>query len=156
MESGRPKRPTDHHTRAYFVRRLAAHEDRSKCCRGVHTAPKPIMDIEGGCNWLGFASEVAADKHINHLPLDRHCRMMARAGLVVDHADAVGSASKASRDTSSRGTQRCTTASSTETSSAAEETWWRMTDRERASRRCSAWPLLVADAVCGTAELLGC
>jgi transposase len=52
----------------------------------IVTAPGPIKLIEGGRYSVDFAIEVACDKYLNHLPLDRQRKMMSREGLDVTTA----------------------------------------------------------------------
>ena len=43
----------------------------------------PERNVEGGRYSVGFATKVAIDKYVHHLPLERQVRMMAEHGLVV-------------------------------------------------------------------------
>ncbi len=52
----------------------------------VTTAPMPARLIPGGRYSTDFAVEVACDKYLNHLPLDRQRKMMRREGLDVTTA----------------------------------------------------------------------
>lgn len=52
--------------------------------RAILTAPGPAKLVEGGRYSVEFGVEVALDKYLNHLPLDRQRKMMRREGLVVD------------------------------------------------------------------------
>lgn len=53
-------------------------------CGGcVKTAPGPDRAIPGGRYSQGFAIKVAIDKYLDHLPLERQVRIMARHGLTV-------------------------------------------------------------------------
>lgn len=54
--------------------------------RPVTTAPMPPRLIPGGRYSTDFAIEVACDKYLNHLPLDRQRKMMRREGLDVTTA----------------------------------------------------------------------
>ena len=53
-------------------------------CGHVETALGPPKLIPGGHYSVDFAVDVAVDKHLDHLPLNRQVEQMARAGLVVD------------------------------------------------------------------------
>lgn len=70
--------------REYFVQQIIAKKYRCDCGGAIKTAPKPVSHIKGGRYSLDFAIEVAVDKYVNHLPLDRQRRMMKRAGLTID------------------------------------------------------------------------
>jgi transposase len=53
------------------------------CGGTVETAPGPARAVEGGRYSLRFAIEVAFDKYVAHLPLERQARLMAHHGLNV-------------------------------------------------------------------------
>lgn len=57
---------------------------RCRCNGAVVTAPGPDKLIPGGRYSVEFAVEVAAGKYLDHLPLERQSRQMAREGLAVD------------------------------------------------------------------------
>ena len=53
-------------------------------CGGcVETAPGPERAVKGGRYSLEFATKVAVDKYLDHLPLERQVRIMKRHGLQV-------------------------------------------------------------------------
>ena len=56
---------------------------RCRCNGCVETAPGPLRFTPGGRYSLDFAVQVAVDKYLDHLPLERQCRIMARHGLEV-------------------------------------------------------------------------
>lgn len=56
---------------------------RCRCNAAVVTAPAPPKLIPGGRYSPEVAVEVAIDKYLDHLPLERQCRIMARHGLTV-------------------------------------------------------------------------
>ncbi len=56
---------------------------RCRCNGCVETAPGPLRFLPGGRYSLDFAIQVAVDKYLDHLPLERQCRIMARHGLDV-------------------------------------------------------------------------
>ena len=57
---------------------------RCGCNACIETAPAPVRLVPGGRYSLDFAIEVATSKYLDHLPLERQVRVMAREGLVVD------------------------------------------------------------------------
>jgi transposase len=59
---------------------------RCRCNGAVVTAPGPKGHLvrPGGRYSVEFAVEVAVDKYLNHLPLDRQRRMMLQQGLLID------------------------------------------------------------------------
>jgi transposase len=50
----------------------------------VETAPAPPKLVPGGRYSVGFAVEVAAQKYLDHTPLERQVRIMQREGLCID------------------------------------------------------------------------
>ena len=58
----------------------------SGCHIGVITAPGPVKLIPGGRYSLGFAVEVAYQKYLAHMPLDRQVQLFRNDGLVVTTA----------------------------------------------------------------------
>lgn len=70
--------------REFVIRRHR--RQKYRCGKGCHvtTANAPKRWFEGGRYGLGFAIGVAVAKYLDHLPLERQVRQMARLGLVVD------------------------------------------------------------------------
>jgi transposase len=54
-----------------------------RCGGCVETAPGPERAVKGGRYSLGFAIKVALDKYLDHIPLARQQRILARHGVVV-------------------------------------------------------------------------
>lgn len=68
-----------------FVRvRHKRRKYRCKCNGNVQTASGPVKLQPGARYSPAFAVEIAADKYLDHLPLERQVRRLARAGLDVD------------------------------------------------------------------------
>lgn len=131
--------------REYIVQLLVAQKYRCRCGIGVHTAPKPVSHIKGGRYSLDFAIDVAIDKYINHLPLDRQRRMMGRAGLVIDTQtlwDQIEALAQHLEPTYHEIRKYILGADVV----GADETWWRLMAGE-GSKRWWAWTLTVPDAV---------
>ncbi len=57
---------------------------RCSCNAQVVTAPGPVKLMPGGRYSIDFAAQVAENKYLDHLPLERQVRAMARDGLVID------------------------------------------------------------------------
>jgi transposase len=57
---------------------------RCRCNEQVVTAPGPAKLIPGGRYSVDFAVQVAENKYLDHLPLERQARAMGRAGLDTD------------------------------------------------------------------------
>lgn len=62
------------------------HRQKYRCtCNGcIETAPGPLKLFPGARYSIDFAIEVAAAKYLDHAPLERQVRTMAREGLVID------------------------------------------------------------------------
>lgn len=70
--------------RRFVVVKHRREKYRCTCNANVVTAPAPPRLIPGGRYSLDFAIEVAADKYLDHLPLERQAKRMAREGLDVN------------------------------------------------------------------------
>ena len=70
--------------RRFVLRRHLRTKYRCRCGGCVETAPAPASLCEGARYAVGFAIEVATAKYLDHQPLERQVRTMAREGLVVD------------------------------------------------------------------------
>jgi len=57
---------------------------RCRCNAAVVTAPGPVKLIPGGRYSLEFALQIAIDKYLDHMPLERQVRAMQRHGLIID------------------------------------------------------------------------
>jgi transposase len=69
--------------RRFVLRRHERMKYRCRCNGAVVTAPGPDKLIPGGRYAPEFAVTVAIDKYLDHLPLERQVRRMARSGLMV-------------------------------------------------------------------------
>ncbi len=67
--------------RRFQVTRIRRQKYRCRCNGHVATAAGPVKLQEGGRYAPAFAIEVAASKYLDHLPLERQVRVMAREGL---------------------------------------------------------------------------
>jgi len=70
--------------RRFEVHQHKQQKYRCACNECIVTAPGPLKLFDGARYSIDFAIEVAIDKYMNHLPLERQCRMMKRDGLRVD------------------------------------------------------------------------
>ncbi|MDD5308828.1 MAG: IS66 family transposase [Deltaproteobacteria bacterium] len=70
--------------RQFMLRKHLRKKYRCTCGACVKTAPAPQKPIPGGRYSTEFAVEVAAQKYLDHLPLERQARIMKREGLAVD------------------------------------------------------------------------
>lgn len=77
----------DVRAREYVLVRVERQKYRCTCggCIETALAPEtaPELAVEGGRYSLAVAAEVAVDKYVDHLPLERQVRIMGRGGLVV-------------------------------------------------------------------------
>lgn len=69
--------------RQFVVLGHKRHKYRCRCNAVVKTAPGPLRLIPGGRYSIDFAVALEIDKRLNHMPLDRQRRQMAREGLVI-------------------------------------------------------------------------
>lgn len=70
--------------RQFVIGRHLRQKYRCRCNAAVVTAPGPRKLIPGGRYSPDFAVEVAIQKYLDHLPLERQCRIMRREGLEVN------------------------------------------------------------------------
>src|SRR5213593_1473716 len=70
--------------RSFRIVRHRRQKYRCRCGACLVTAPGPAKLIPGGRYSVDFAVTVAVAKYLDHLPLARQVRQMARAGLTVD------------------------------------------------------------------------
>lgn len=70
--------------RRFVITRHRRKKYRCRCGGSVVTAPGPSRLIPGGRYSIEFAIEVATSKYLDHLPLERQCRIMRREGLEID------------------------------------------------------------------------
>jgi transposase len=70
--------------RRFVLKRHKRRKYRCACNACVETAPGPHKLQPGGRYSVDFAIEVAVHKYLDHQPLERQVRTMAREGLVVD------------------------------------------------------------------------
>lgn len=70
--------------RRFVLKRHRRQKYRCACNACVETAPGPQKLMEGGRYSLDFAIEVVVAKYLDHQPLERQVRTLAREGLSVD------------------------------------------------------------------------
>jgi transposase len=70
--------------RSYRIVRHRRQKYRCRCGGCVETALGPPKLVPGGRYSVDFAVSVAVAKYVDHLPLARQVRQMARAGLTID------------------------------------------------------------------------
>lgn len=70
--------------RQFVIRKHHRQKYRCACNGHVETAPGPMKLFQGARYSIDFAIEVATAKYLDHAPLERQVRTMAREGLIVD------------------------------------------------------------------------
>lgn len=70
--------------RHFVMRKILRKKYRCACNACIETALGPAKLIPGGHYSVEFAIEVATSKYLDHVPLERQSRIMAREGLRVD------------------------------------------------------------------------
>jgi transposase len=121
---------------------------RCRCQGCVETAEAPPKLQDGSRYSVGFAIEVACSKYLDHLPLERQARIMAREGLAVDSqtlwdqldvlAKRLGPAHE--------GLHRYVL--SHEVIGADETRWRLMGTKGEEAKRWQVWALAAPDAIC--------
>jgi transposase len=135
---------------------IVKHErQKYRCaCNGcVDTAPGPLRlaaraDVRGHRYAPAFAVEVALDKYLDHLPLERQARRMHREGLTIDSQtlwDQLEALATVLQPTYEAVRQYVLTAPVI----GADETWWRFL-QGRGAQRWWAWSVTREDAVAYT------
>jgi transposase len=123
---------------------------RCTCNGCVETAPGPLRlaarpDVRGRRYAPAFAVEVAVNKYVDHLPLERQARVMSREGLTIesqtlwDQIDALASVLQPTSDALRRYVLTAPVVG-------ADETWWRLLGGPE-KKRWWAWSVTREDAV---------
>jgi len=131
--------------RRFVVLKHQRKKYRCKCNGAVVTAVGPDKLIAGGRYSIEFAIEVAVNKYLDHLPLERQVRIMEREGLVVDSHTLWDQTNALARHLGPnyRELKRRILAAPF---LHADETWWRLMN-ERGSKKWWSWCLATPDAV---------
>jgi transposase len=123
---------------------------RCTCNGCIDTAPGPLRlaarpDVRGRRYSPAFAVEVAVNKYVDHLPLERQARVMSREGLTIesqtlwDQLDALATVLQPTFDALRHYVLTAPVIG-------ADETWWRLLGGPE-SKRWWAWSLTREDAV---------
>ncbi|MGH7346947.1 MAG: IS66 family transposase [Candidatus Rokuibacteriota bacterium] len=118
---------------------------RCACNGCVDTAPGPVKLQPGSRYSTGFAVEVAVDKYLDHLPLERQARIMRREGLQIDsqtlwdQLEVMAGVLQPTYDALVRHVLEAEVVG-------ADETWWRLMD-QKGSKRWWVWSVTREDAV---------
>jgi transposase len=136
--------------RRFVVTKHRRRKYRCACNGHVATAPGPVKlalreDARGRRYSLDFAVEVALDKYLDHLPLERQVRRMRHEGLAADSQtlwDQISALARRLEPTAEALREHVLAAPVV----GADETWWRLMEGP-SSKRWWAWALTAADAV---------
>src|SRR6266571_3158133 len=118
---------------------------RCACNGCVDTAPGPVKLQPGSRYSTAFAVEVAVNKYLDHLPLERQARIMRREGLTIDsqtlwdQLDVLAGVLRPTYDALVRHVLKAEVVG-------ADETWWRLMDT-KGSKRWWVWSVTREDAV---------
>ncbi len=117
---------------------------RCRCNAAVVTAPGYRKTIKGGRYSVPFAAQVAIDKYVDHLPLERQVRIMRRAGLSIDSQtlwDQIDALAKHLQPTYEALREYILGADVI----GADETWWRLM-KKKSNKKWYAWGITTHDA----------
>lgn len=70
--------------RRFVLKKHKRQKYRCQCGQCIETAPGPVKLFEGARYAANFAIAVAVEKYVDHMPLERQVRTMAREGLEID------------------------------------------------------------------------
>jgi transposase len=70
--------------RRFVIKKHKRQKYRCRCGQCIETAPGPVKLFEGARYSSNFAISVAVEKYVDHMPLERQVRTMAREGLEID------------------------------------------------------------------------
>src|SRR2546426_516341 len=131
--------------RRFAILRHQRKKYRCACNGCVDTAPGPLKLQPGSRYSTAFAVEVAVNKYLDHLPLERQARIMRREGLTVDsqtlwdQLDVLATVLQPTYEALSRHVLEAEVVG-------ADETWWRLMDT-KGSKRWWVWNVTRDDAV---------
>jgi len=130
--------------RKFVVRTLKRQRYTCGCGSSV-AAPLPVRHIEGGRYSLDFAVEVAVDKYLDHLPLERQVRRMLRDGLVTDSQTLWDQLDALALHCMATYKAICTWLLS-QSVLGGDETWWRLMTKSK-TKRWWVWTICTPQAV---------
>jgi transposase len=131
--------------RRFAILRHQRKKYRCACNGCVDTAPGPLKLQPGARYSTAFAVEVAVNKYLDHLPLERQARIMRREGLTVDSQtlwDQLDVLATVLQPTCAALNRHVLDAEVV----GADETWWRLMD-QKGSKRWWVWGVTRDDAV---------
>jgi transposase len=131
--------------RRFVILKHQRQKYRCACNGCVDTAPGPLKLQPGSRYSSAFAVEVAVNKYLDHLPLERQARIMRREGLSIDsqtlwdHLDVLATVLQPTYAALVRHVLEADVVG-------ADETWWRLMEK-KASTRWWVWGVTRDDAV---------
>jgi transposase len=139
-------------SREFVVKKIRRQKARCECCRTIVTAPAPLKLVPGARYSIAFATMIVVSKYLDHLPLERQVKMMARDGLDVESQtlwDYVWAVAQLLKPAHARLLEYVLA----KPVIGADETWWRLmgADKKKDGGEGDKWWLWSAcadDAVC--------
>jgi transposase len=139
-------------SREFVVKKIKRKKAHCECHRTIVTAPPPPKLFPSARYSIGFAILVIVSKYVDHLPLERQTRIMAREGLDVDSQtlwDYVHAVANLLRPAH----EQLLAYILSKPVIGADETWWRLMGAEGKkqggdAKRWHVWAACVEDAVC--------
>src|SRR3989475_8620419 len=131
--------------RRFAILRHQRKKYRCACNGCIDTAPGPVKLQPGSRYSTAFAVEVAVNKYLDHLPLERQAHIMRREGLSIDsqtlwdQLDVLAGVLRPTYDALVRHVLKAEVVG-------ADETWWRLMDT-KGSKRWWVWSVSREDAV---------
>lgn len=131
--------------RRFAILRHQRKKYRCACNGCVDTAPGPVKLQPGSRYSTAFAVEVAVNKYLDHLPLERQARIMRREGLTIDsqtlwdQLDVLATVLQPTYEALGRHVLEAEVVG-------ADETWWRLMEK-KGSKRWWVWSVTRDDAV---------
>jgi transposase len=136
--------------RRFVLKKHKRKKYRCACGGCVETALGPLKLVAGGRYSIDFAIAVAIQKYLDHLPLERQVRIMAREGLTVDSQTLWDQIERLARVLGSAH-EALHAYVLTQAVLGADETRWRMLDGKGrdagVSKNWQVWALAAPDAV---------
>jgi transposase len=134
--------------REFVKRKILRQKYRCSCNACIETALGPPKLFDGARYSVDFAIEVAADKYIDHNPLERQARRMDREGLEVtsqtlwDYLDALARRLSGAHDALHAHVLSHAVVGADETP------WWLLGVKNRPTEKWQAWAVAAPNAVC--------
>ena len=134
-------------TREFVVKKIQRKKARCECHRTIVTAPAPPKVFPSARYSIDFAIAVVVSKYLDHLPLERQVRIMAREGLDVDSQTLWDYTDALARLLAPAHAQLLRYVLSKPVIGA-DETWWRLMGAKNDAKRWHVWAACADDAVC--------